>query len=89
MSLKVKKIEDSSLGLSFVRLSEFVFETNTLVIKPSEEQLQKRLENVKSIHLSIYHIISIEELGSQHSGLKFKKTKSNLISLPTDLGHPK
>lgn len=82
IELKANRIEDSSLGLSFVKISEFLFETNALLIKPSEEQLKKRFENVKSIHVSIYSIISIEELGLDHDGLKFKKDRSNLIALP-------
>lgn len=84
IELKAKKIEDSSLGLGFVRISEFLFETNTLLVKPSEEQLKKRFENVKSLHVSIYSIVSVEELGMEHDGLKFKKDRSNLLALPTD-----
>ena len=77
---KAKKIADSSLGLSFVAVSDFVFTSkNSLVVDPTEEYLQKRLENVKSLHLSIYSIISIEEVGLQHGGLKFVKDKSNLV----------
>ena len=86
--LKVKNIEDSSLGLSFIKLSSFIFEVNTLVVQPVEEQLQKRYENVKSLHLSIYSIISIEELGVEHKGLQFNKDRSNLISFPSDMGTP-
>lgn len=80
--LKVKTIEDSSLGLSFVRLADFVFTEGSLVVSPSEEQLKKRLENVKSLHLSIYSIVSIEELGLEHRGLKFEKDRSNLVAFP-------
>ena len=65
LSLKARQILDSTLGLSFIRISDFVFDIGSLVIKPSEEQLQKRLENVKSLHLSIYSIISIEELSEK------------------------
>ena len=86
--LKVHNIEDSSLGLSFVKISEFLFETNSLVVSPTEEQLQKRFENVKSLHLSIYNIISIEEIGIEHKGLSFDKDRSNLISFPSEFGPP-
>ena len=82
VSIKVRTIEDSSLGLSFVKLADFVFSESALVVSPSEEQLKKRLENVKSLHLSIYSIISIEELGLEHQGLKFEKDRSNLVSFP-------
>ncbi len=90
VALKVQSIEDSSLGLGFVKLSGFIFHTETLVVRPTEEQLKKRFENVKSLHLSIYSLISVEELGMEHKGLNFKKDRSNLISFPSDLpGAPK
>ena len=85
IEVKVKKIEDSSLGLSFVKLSEFIFETESSIVQPTEEQLKKRFENVKSLHLNVYSILSIEELGMSHVGLKFRKDKSNLLSFPVDL----
>ncbi len=85
IEVKVKKIEDSSLGLSFVKLSEFIFETGSAIVQPTEEQLKKRFENVKSLHLNVYSILAIEELGMNHIGLKFRKDKSNLLSFPSDL----
>lgn len=85
IALKAKNIEDSSLGLSFVKLSEFIFHTESIVVQPTEEQLKKRFENVRSLHLSIYSLISIEELGMEHKGLSFKRDRSNLISFPSDL----
>lgn len=84
VALKVHNIEDSSLGLGFVKLSGFIFHTGSLVVQPTEEQLKKRFENVKSLHLSIYSLISVEELGMEHKGLNFKKDRSNLISFPSD-----
>lgn len=81
-TLKVKRIEDSPLGLSFVKLSDFVFETNTLLIQPSEEQLKKKFEKIGSLHLSIYHIISIEEHGQTTEPIKFKSSKAKLLSFP-------
>ena len=87
-SLRAHKVYDSPLGLSFVCISDFVFEPEGLVVKPAEEQLQKRLEGVKSLHMSIYSIISIEEIGPEHKGLKFQKDKSNLVVLPQDTAQP-
>jgi hypothetical protein len=84
VALKVKKIEDSQLGLGFVKLSDFIFDTRSLVVQPVEEQLKQRFENVKSFHLSIYSLVSVEELGVKHKGLNFKKDRSNLISFPSD-----
>ncbi|MCB0406720.1 MAG: DUF1820 family protein [Bdellovibrionales bacterium] len=84
VALKAMKIEDSTLGLSFVKISDFIFNTSGVVVQPTEEQLKKRFENVQSLHLSIYSLISIEELGMEHQGLTFRNDRSNLISFPTD-----
>lgn len=81
-TLKARTVTDSTLGISFVAISDFIFETESLVVNPNEETLQKRFEDVKSLHLSIYTILSIEEVGKTHQGLKFKKDKSNLVVLP-------
>ena len=86
ITLKCQCIEDSSLGLGFIKASEFIFETKGILVKPSEEQMRQKLENVKSIHLSIYSILSIEEKGASHQGLKFQKDRSNLITLPSEKG---
>lgn len=88
LQLKARSISDSTLGLGFVSVSDFIFDSSTLVIKPAEEQLQKRLENVKTLHLSIYSILSVEEVGQKK--LTFKKDRSNLVALPnqTNPGQP-
>ncbi len=91
MALKAKRIEDSNLGLSFVRVADFIFDTSSVLVQPTEVQLQQKLENVKGLHLSIYSIVSVEELGGpsgKGSSLKFKKNKSNLISFPSDQNPP-
>jgi hypothetical protein len=94
IALKARRIEDSSLGLSFIRVSQFFFETSSVVVQPTEVQMQDRFARVKSLHLSIYSIISVEEIGDtgarpqRRSNLKFKKTKSNLIAFPGDLPTP-
>ncbi len=81
LTVKAKSISDSSLGLSFIRISDFLFESDSLLVKPDEEAMKKRFEDVKSLHLSIYTIISIEEIGKKHSGLRFQNDKSNLVVL--------
>jgi hypothetical protein len=88
-ALKAKRIEDSSLGLGFVRISEFLFDTSGIVVQPTEVQLEARFEGVKSLHLSIYSIVSVEEMGGSGGGkpLKFKKSRSNLLAFPTDSPH--
>lgn len=81
IQLKAKSIKDSSLGLGFVAISDFVFMTNTLVLNPAEEQLKNRFKEVRTLHISIYTIISVEDVGPAHRGLKFEKDKSNLVVL--------
>lgn len=83
-SLNAKSISDSTLGLSFIAISNFMFQPDKLVVTPDEEALQKRLEGVKSLHLSIYSILSIKEMGKDHRGLKFKKNRSNLVVLSNE-----
>ncbi len=89
LTLKAKTVSDSSLGLSFVAISGFVFDTKSVVINPEEEDQKRQFEGVKTLHLSIYTIISIEEVGEDHKGLKFKKDKSNLVILSPEQPQPK
>lgn len=89
VALKSKTVTDSSLGLSFVAISDFIFDTASLVINPEEEGQKKQLEGVKTLHLSIYSIISIEEIGMDHKGLRFQKDKSNLVVLSAEQHQPK
>lgn len=87
LQIKSRSVGDSTLGLSFIKVSDFLFDSGGIVIKPAEEQLRKKLEFVKSLHLSIYTILSIEEVGDHV--LSFKKDRSNLISFPTDTQPPR
>jgi hypothetical protein len=89
LTLKAKTVTDSSLGLSFVAISDFIFDTKSVVINPEEEDRKRQFEGVKTLHLSIYTIISIEEVGEDHKGLKFKKDKSNLVILSPEQPQPK
>ena len=89
LTLKAKTVTDSSLGLSFVAISDFIFDTQSVVINPEEEDQKRQFEGVKTLHLSIYAIISIEEVGENHKGLKFKKDKSNLVVLSSEQSAPK
>lgn len=88
ITLKARAVGDSSLGLSFIKVSDFVFDLSALVVSPEEESLQKRLANIRCIHLSIYTILSIEEVGFEGDGLKFKTKKSNLLSFPSQNPKP-
>ena len=75
--LKAKKITDSTLGLSFIAISDFMFDTESVVVNPQEEALQLKFETVKVLHLSIYSVVSIEEMSGSRR-IKFKKDKSEL-----------
>lgn len=87
-SLKAKKIKDSSLGLSFVSISDFVFDENSILVNPEEEAKKLELENVKTLHLSIYSILSISEIGAHKKDLSFKNDKSNLLVLTNEPAGP-
>lgn len=89
VSLKANTVSDSSLGLSFIAISDFIFDTASVVVNPAEEDLKKRFEGVKTLHLSIYTIISIEEVGADHKGLSFQKDKSNLVVLSSEQHQPR
>lgn len=85
-SISAKKIKDSTLGLSFVAISDFVFSENSILVNPDEEAKKLEFENIKTLHLSIYSILSIAEIGEHKKGLSFKNDKSNLLVLTSD--HP-
>ena len=89
VTLKSRKVADSSLGLSFIALSDFIFDTDSLVVNPAEEDLKKHFAAVKTLHLSIYTVLSIEEVGPENRGLAFEKDKSNLVVFPTTPRTPK
>ena len=86
VSVKAGTVADSTLGLSFIAVSDFIFDQGAIVVNPQEEDMKRRFEDVKTLHLSIYTVLSIEEVGSQHKGLRFKKDKSNLLVLPGSSG---
>lgn len=89
VSIKAKSIQDSSLGLSFVAISDFVFETNSILVNPDEEAKKIEFENVKTLHLSIYSILSVTEIGEHSRSLHFKNDKSNLLVInPEPQGSP-
>ena len=84
-SLKATTIKDSNLGLSFVSISGFIFdEGGSPLVDPTLEKLRNKFKNTRSLHLSIYSIISIEEVGPDNNGLHFNKDKSNLVVFPSD-----
>ncbi len=84
VSIKARKITDSILGLSFIAISEFVFEEAGLLVNPEEEAKKLQFENVKTLHLSIYSILSISEMAENTRSLNFKNDRSNLLVLTTE-----
>lgn len=80
--LRANKVQDSELGLTFVSVSDFIFENRSVVVDPAAEDLRRKLEDVKTLHLSLYSILSIQEIGRSNKGLQFKQPKSNLVVLP-------
>lgn len=80
--IKVTSIGDSPLGLSFIALSGFLFEKSSILVDPETEALMKKFESIQTLHLSIYSVISIAELGESMKPLSFNNDKSNLVVLP-------
>jgi len=83
-TLKVKKITDSPLGLSFVALSDFIFETSSILLDPKIESLKTEYENIQTLHLSIYSVVSIAEMGEHLRPLTFTNDKAKLVVLHQD-----
>ncbi len=85
-TIEAKTITDSNLGMSFICVSDFMLEDlSPTVISPKLEKLRIRFQKTKNLHLSIYSIISIEEVGMEHCGLIFKNEKANLVVFPSDI----
>ncbi|MCB9689105.1 MAG: DUF1820 family protein [Alphaproteobacteria bacterium] len=76
-TLRARTVEDSSLGLSFVAIRDFLFESGPIV-NPAEEALRGRLEKVRTLHLSLYAILSVEEVGEDPPALVFTNDKAAL-----------
>lgn len=78
-SIKVRSIEDSSLGLTFVALSDFIFNSSSPILDPSEDYAKQRFQKTKCLHLSIYNIICVEEVGDDNKGIVLAHDKSNIV----------
>ena len=86
VTLRARAVHDSPLGLSFLAISDFVFDTNARVIDPSEEALRDRLRDVRTLHLSIYRVLAVLEVGVDHTGLQLTHDRSNLVVFPSGRG---
>ena len=81
-TLRARAISDSGLGLSFICISEFVFEQYSRLVNPKDEALAEQFKDVKSLHLSMHTIVCIEELGHQNKGLQLEHDRSRLLVYP-------
>lgn len=87
VELKARNINDSPLGITFISISEFVFDVGGKLVNPTLESLASRFENVRTLHLPIYNVLSIEEVGEKT--LELSQDRSNLVVLPRDPGSSK
>jgi len=85
-TLKARTIRDSSLGPTFVELSEFIFDNSKLIVNPEEEELKEHYANVERLHLAIFNILTIEEIGPNSGGLKLSTERANVVVLPGPKG---
>lgn len=83
VTLRARKVFDSPLGLSFIALADFVFDGGGgLLVNPGEEALARRMAKVRTLHLSIYRVLSIQEVGDEADGLALVRDRSNLVVFP-------
>jgi hypothetical protein len=86
--IEVREVSDSTLGLGFVCLSGFYLEETGPLVDPEREALARRLKDVERLHLNVYTIVCIEEIGDGHRGLSFEHDRSRLLLLPTPGADP-
>ena len=55
---------------------------------PNQDALKRRLENVRRLHLNLYSILSISEVGADHAGLSLAGDRSNLVVHHPRAGSP-
>lgn len=82
-TVRCGRVSDSSLGLSFVAVGDFVWEGGAIVL-PAEEALRKRLEHVRTLHLSLYTVLSVEEVAepaAEPPRLVFEHDRSKVVVL--------
>ncbi len=88
-TVRCRRVSDSSLGLSFVALGDFVWEGGGTIVLPAEESLRKRLEHVKTLHLSLYAVLSVEEVAESEAEpprLVFEHDRSKVLVLRPEGG---
>ena len=84
IEVRVHSVDDSVLGPAFIALSGFLFHSATGLINPRDEYAKKRFQKTKTLHISIYNIITIEEVGDDHPGLHLAPKEGQLLSFDPD-----
>ena len=86
ITVRVRSIHDSDLGPTFITLSDFVFQTSSKLLNPQDEYAKKRFQKTKKLHLSIYNIISVEEIGDD-LGLSLASKEGEILIFDPDKPH--
>lgn len=87
VTLRARSVTDSTLGPSFLCISDFVFDEGRIV-DPTQERQQRRYADTRRLHLNVFGVQSIEEVGLAHPGLSLEQDRSRLILLPGPEGRP-
>jgi hypothetical protein len=59
-----------------------VFDTTSRLLNPAEESLRKRFEHTRRLHLNVFTIQAIAEVGEEHPGLQLAAERPNVVVLP-------
>ncbi len=83
VTIKARRIAESTLGPAFVEVSDVFFDDGKLIVNPQEEALRDRFNQIQRLHVAIYHIAIIEELGTGTARLKLPRSKdgANVVIL--------
>lgn len=80
VTLKVRSIAPSDLGPTFIALSDFDLDQDGPIIDPGLDGLRVRYADTKRLHVSIYSVLSVEEVGRRNRGLDLGD-RTNLVPL--------
>lgn len=80
--LRARTVGDSDLGPGFICLSDLIFQTGSKLANPVEEALQEQYRTTRRLHLNVFSIQSIAEVGEEHPGLQLDADRTNLVVFP-------
>lgn len=83
-TLRCEEVGDSPLGLGFVTVSGFDFETSSLIVDPRAQQLEQRFSDVRRLHLHLHAVLCIEELSDEVLELQGDRSKLIVLERPED-----